>query len=535
MFWLIFSFNYRFYFAKTGENGPAVNPSRQAKRQAQRLKGAVREQTGGRANRQDERLERLKRTVSKQTGRRAKQPEKTAQIALPDAVEDGAGSLPELNKKDLMNEILNRILADRGLGIPRSSEDFLIKDLRNWLLLPDNEQFVLAFLEKGVLSNQDFSEAFRKFGVDPSTLKPERLLDEILASPELTNTFAKIAAASQQLFGREVDSEAGAVAAGPKAGAGSTTEKHFRGVRRVKDRKGREAGEEVRKKRIVIPKSLAIGISGLVGACLMAFFSLSSKDEHVYVQAPYVRAAYAQVVPTVNLDPTAQPGNPGQEIPSPIPATIVVDDEPQMPPTVNTTVTPQSGDPGQATETPEPSPSPSPEPKITVTSTPTQVIATIEIPPTVNTTVTPQPGDPGQATETATARPPATATPTATTVTVTVTLTPTKTPEPPTKTPEPPTRTPEPPTRTPEPPTRTPEPEQEPIQTVTITVATPTGEKVVIQDIPVRPANLSGYLSESRGIALPEGIDGRAISIAALVVVLAVIGGVAISKTIRRR
>ena len=523
MFWLIFGFNYRFCFEKTVENGGAVDSSKRAERQAEGLKRTVSEQAGLQAEGQ------------------AKQPEELVQTPLqlqldlgeagnvqPNAVRDGSGSLPELNKKYLMNEILNRILADRGLGIPRSSEDFLIKDLRNWLLLPDNEKFVLAFLEKGFLSNPDFSEVFRKFGVDPSTLKPEQLLDEILASPKLINTFAKIAAASQQLFKRKVDSEAGAVAAGPEAGAGSATEKHSRGVRRVKDRKGREAGEEVRKKRIVIPKSLAIGISGLVGACLMAFFSLSSKDEHVYVQEPYVRAAYAQEMPTVNLDPTTQPGNPGQEIPSPIPATIVVDDEPQMPPTVNTTVTPQSGDPGQATETPEPSPSPSPEPKITVTSTPTQVIATIEIPPTVNTTVTPQPGDPGQATETATARPPATATPTATTVTVTVTLTPTKTPEPP-------TRTPEPPTRTPEPPTRTPEPEQEPIQTVTITVATPTGEKVVIQDIPVRPANLSGYLSESRGIALPEGIDGRAISIAALVVVLAVIEEVAISKTIRRR
>jgi hypothetical protein len=106
---------------------------------------------------------------------------------------------------------------------------------------------------------------------------------------------------------------------------------------------------------------------------------------------------------------------------------------------------------------------------------------------------------------------------------VTVTLTPTKTPEPP-------TRTPEPPTRTPEPPTRTPEPEQEPTQTVTITVATPTGEKVVIQDIPVNPANLSGYVSESRGIALPEGIDGQAVSMALLIMGLLVASIVVLKK-----
>jgi len=512
MFWLIFGFNYRFCFEKTVENGGAVDSSKRAERQAEGLKRTVSEQAGLQAEGQ------------------AKQPEELVQTPLqlqldlgeagnvqPNAVRDGSGSLPELNKKYLMNEILNRILADMGLGIPRSSEDFLIKDLRNWLLLPDNEKFVLAFLEKGVLSNPDFSEVFRKFAVDPSTLKPEQLLDEILASPKLINTFAKIATASQQLFKRKVDSEAGAVAAGPEAGAGSATEKHSRGVRRVKDRKGREAGEEVRKKRIVIPKSLAIGISGLVGACLMAFFSLFSKDEHVYVQAPYVRAAYAQVVPTANLDPTTQPGDPGQGILIPeLTATtqvIVIDETPQLPPIVNTTATSQSGNPGQATETPEPTP----EPTITVISTPTQVTVTIPI-PTVNTTVTPQPGDPGQATETATARPPATATPTptATTVTVTVTLTPTKTPEPP--------------TRTPEPPTRTPEPEQEPTQTVTITVATPTGEKVVIQDIPVNPANLSGYVSESRGIALPEGIDGQAVSMALLIMGLLVASIVVLKK-----
>ena len=510
MFWLIFGFNYRFCFEKTVENGGVVDSSKRAERQAEGLKRTVSEQAGLQAD--------------EQADKKAGQPEETAQTALqlqldlgeagnvqPNAVRDGSGSLPELNKKYLMNEILNRILADMGLGISRSSEDLLIKDLRDWLLLPDNKEFVLAFLEKGVLSNPDFSEVFRKFGVDPSTLKPERLLDEILASPKLINTFAKIAAALQQLFKRKVDSEAGAVAAGPEAGAGSATEKHSRGVRRVKE-KGR------------ISPSLELGISilALVLAGLIGFYSTSSKDGHVYVQEPYVRAAYAQVVPTVNLDPTTQPGDPGQKIPSPIPATIVVDDE-SWPPIVNLTVTPQSGDPGQAIETPEPTP----EPTITVISTPTQVIATIEIPPTVNTTVTPQPGDPGQATETATARPPATATPTATTVTVTVTLTPTKTPEPPTKTPEPPTRTPEPPTKTPEPPTktpepptRTPEPEQEPIQTVTITVATPTGEKVVIQDIPVRPANLSGYLSESRGIALPEGIDRGLIVLGMFAVVI---------------
>ena len=526
MFWLIFGFNYRFCFEKTVENGGAVDPSKRAERQAEGLKRTVSEQAGLQAEGQ------------------AKQPEELVQTPLqlqldlgeagnvqPNAVRDGSGSLPELNKKYLMNEILNRILADRGLGIPRSSEDFLIKDLRNWLLLPDNEKFVLAFLEKGVLSNPDFSEVFRKFAVDPSTLKPEQLLDEILASPKLINTFAKIAAASQQLSGREVDSEAGAVAAGPEAGAGSATEKHSRGVRRVKDRKGREAGEEVRKKRIVIPKSLAIGISGLVGACLMAFFSLFSKDEHVYVQAPYVRAAYAQVVPTVNLDPTTQPGNPGQEIPSPIPATIVVDDE-SWPPIVNLTVTPQSGDPGQAIETPEPSPSPSPEPKITVTSTPTQVIATIEIPPTVNTTVTPQSGDPGQATETATATATATPTPTPTaTATQTMTII-IKTPTPtPTRTATPP---PQPPTETPIPPTKTPEQPQEETPTpeliVDIILTTPTGPEV-IQDIPVRPANLSGYLSESRGIASPEGIAYGAIVVG---FVVAIIAGIALGKIIRR-
>ena len=528
MFWLIFGFNYRFCFEKTVENGGVVDSSKRAERQAEGLKRTVSEQAGLQAD--------------EQADKKAGQPEETAQTALqlqldlgeagnvqPNAVRDGSGSLPELNKKYLMNEILNRILADRGLGIPRSSEDFLIKDLRNWLLLPDNEQFVLAFLEKGVLSNPDFSEVFRKFAVDPSTLKPEQLLDEILASPKLINTFAKIATASQQLFKRKVDSEAGAVAAGPEAGAGSATEKHSRGVRRVKDRKGREAGEEA-KKRMVIPPSLALGILGLVGACLMAFFSLSSKDEHVYVQEPYVRAAYAQEVPTVNLDPTTQPGNPGQEIPSPIPATIVVDDEPQMPPIVNITTTPQSGDPGQATETPKPTS----EPTITVISTPTQVIATIEIPPTVNTTVTPQPGDPGQATETATAspspRPTETATPTPTaTATPTPTATATATPTPTA------TATMTIIIRK----TSTPTPRQEETPTpeliVDIVFPTSTGQPEVIQNIPVRPANLSGYLSESRGINLPEGVDGRAVLVAALaaVSVLVVIGGVAISKKIR--
>jgi hypothetical protein len=416
----------------------------------------------------------------------------------------------------------------------------LIKDLRDWLLLPDNKEFVLAFLEKGVLSNPDFSEVFRKFGVDPSTLKPERLLDEILASPKLINTFAKIAAALQQLFKRKVDSEAGAVAAGPEAGAGSATEKHSRGVRRVKE-KGR------------ISPSLELGISilALVLAGLIGFYSTSSKDGHVYVQEPYVRAAYAQVVPTVNLDPTTQPGDPGQKIPSPIPATIVVDDE-SWPPIVNLTVTPQSGDPGQAIETPEPTP----EPTITVISTPTQVIATIEIPPTVNTTVTPQPGDPGQATETATAspspRPTETATPTPT-ATATPTPTATATPTPTAtatmtiiirKTSTPTPRQEETPTpRQEETPTprqeETPTPRQEETPTpeliVDIVFPTSTGQPEVIQNIPVRPANLSGYLSESRGINLPEGVDGRAVLVAALaaVSVLVVIGGVAISKKIR--
>ena len=390
MFWLIFGFNYRFYFAKTGENGPAVNPSRQAKRQAQRLKGAVREQTGGRANRQDERLERLKKTVRERARGQAKQPKEPIQIALsPDlgnannnksnAVRDGAGGLQGLNLTEAQKAgIMDEIIVDRGLGILGYLEGFPRKDVRNWLLSPDNKESALAIL-KQALSNPDFSKVFGQFEVDPSTLNPEQLFDEIRKSPELINAFAKTVAALQRRFASKEDDnnlpliigvgpEADAVAAGTEANtvvAGTEADavaaaNHFEGVRRVK--------AEVREKKggIRTPKSLVIGISAVFFALVLALsFALSSTKNY----------ARAQEVPTVNLDPTTQHGYPGQPTkisPPPPIETPPPQPSPQPLPTVNLTVTTGPGHPEQPSATPPATTGPTEQPPATPPATPEQ-------------------------------------------------------------------------------------------------------------------------------------------------------------------
>ena len=194
MFWLIFGFNYRFCFEKTVENGGAVDSSKRAERQAEGLKRTVSEQAGLQAD--------------EQADKKAGQPEETAQTALqlqldlgdanndqPDAAEDGAGGLPGLNlTEDQKTKTIDQIIADRGLGILGYLEGFRRENVRNWLLSPDNKESALAIL-KEALSNPDFSKVFGQSEVDPSTLDPEQLFDEIRKSPELINAFAKTVAA----------------------------------------------------------------------------------------------------------------------------------------------------------------------------------------------------------------------------------------------------------------------------------------------------------------------------------------------------
>ena len=380
MFWLIFGFNYRFYFAKTGENGPAVDSSKRAERQAEGLKRTVSEQAGLQAD--------------EQADKKAGQPEETAQTALqlqldlgdanndqPDAAGDGAGGLPELNlTEDQRAEIIDQILANRGFGILGLLESFRRENVRNWLLSPDNEESALAIL-KEALSNPDFSKVFGQFEVDRSTLDPEQLFDEIRKSPKLIDAFAETVIALQRpaaskkdghsfliiQVGTEADTvaagfEADDVAAGPEADGVAATKNHSQGVCRVE--------EEVRRTRVGIStRERALILTSAILIALSSILSIFYVQKNAYAQ--YYQAY--QEVSTVNPDPTTGPGNPGQATETP------PSPSPQTPPIVNTVTTPGPGNPGQPTPTDTPNPTRTPEP------TPTEQATATNTPPATPT------------------------------------------------------------------------------------------------------------------------------------------------------